>query len=412
MDLRARYSNNGGQSWFPSLIINDDPIDPDASASTIGSGVPATYRIGEYNGVAFTECTAHMAWSGTPTASCGGNMNTYSDRDPQVADLTEPEIFCPDDVVLGCNDSTDPFVTGWATARDTCDANPRVIHVDNVLGGSCPPTPVINNIQRIWSTTDAAGNFASCAQLISIQDFDPPVITVPPPLQLECSGPGGNPSADPQIQAWLAAAGAVDECSAADFGISGVVDPFPVSCDGNPTWVTFSASDQCGNSGFEVSTVTVLDTTPPTVESGSELQILWPPDHEYRCFDGVRASAIVTDTCTAVPSDALIECVSSQCDDAPCPAYPGQGGDGNTINDCTYDPVLDRLCARAERAETNPEGRRYVVNLTAVDDCGNKATGRIFEVFVPRGCDEDDQECIFADWLESGDAAAWDATTN
>lgn len=493
-DLRARYSFSGGASWFASVVVNDAPIDPDASTSTIGAGVPPTYRIGEYNGVTFSECTAHMVWAGDPL--CGGAMDTYYDRDPETGDLTEPEIFCPDDLTLGCNDSTDPDDTGRATARDTCDADPTVIFVDEALGGSCPPTPVIDNIQRIWSTRDAAGNFASCSQLISIQDFDAPVISAPPPLVLECSSLGGVPSADPTVQVWLDSASAVDECSEAELSISGVPPLFPVGCDGDPSLVVFSAIDECGNSGFEVSQVTVLDTVkpslatpvpttfecttgggtpiddpevaawlatattsdacsvpnvthnaPPLLPAGCDpgaatlvtltstdacgnstgasstatvvdstapdvvvdpgFVVLGPPDHEYRCFDGVRASAGVADACDNSPVDVVIACTSSQCDDAPCPEYPGQDGDGSTVNDCTYDPDIDQLCARAERAETNPEGRLYTVDLTATDHCGNADTTVILELFVPHGCTEGDTYCIFSDGFESGDAASW-----
>jgi len=498
VDLRMQYSANGGAGWLPSQIVNDVPIDADASASTIGSGVPPTYRIGEYNGVTFAECTAHMVWPGDPT--CGGNMDTYYDRDPEIADLTAPEIFCPDDVTLGCNDSIDPDDTGRATARDLCDANPVVIFNDQDLGGSCPPTPVITNIRRIWSTEDAGGNSTSCDQLISIQDFDAPVISAPPPLVVECSSLGGVPSADRQIQSWLDTASAADECSDAELSVSGVPPLFPVSCDGTSTFVTFSAIDECGNSGFEVSPVTVVDTVKPSLATPTprtfectaaggipidepsvaawlataatsdvctvpqvvhngppilptacgagastlvtltstdacgnatgasstatvvdttapdvivvpDFVVLGPPDHEYRCIDNVRASAGIADACQSFPIDVVIACTSSQCDDAPCPEYPGQDGDGSTVNDCVYDSLLDRVCARAERAETNPEGRLYTVDLTATDSCGNANTEVLLELFVPHGCGEGDADCLFSDGFESGNAAAWSSSS-
>ena len=496
IDLRVRYSQDGGTSWLPSLIVNDVPIDPDASTSTIGTASPSTFRIGEYNGVTFDQCSAHMIWAGQ--ATCNGSTDAYYDRDPEVADLTEPDITCPDDVVLGCTDSIDPDEIGEATAVDQCDADPEVIFVDNPLGGSCPPTPVIDNIERIWSTYDAAGNINSCTQLISIQDFDAPDITVPDPLVMECNSLGGVPATNPQIQAWLAQGSAEDDCSEVDFGISGVPSLFPVSCAGDEaTWVTFAAADECSNGDFETSTVTVLDTIPPTLEppqpttfecteSGGipsdhpdvvawletvvssdvcsapivshdapallpadcrpgadtvitfssvdgcgaivrdttvatvndltppELdgppgfEVLFPADHDYRCFDDFLAGSPLVDVCDSTPLEIAVSCESSQCDDAPCDQFPGQDGDGSTIDDCTYDADLDQLCARAERAATNPEGRTYTVRVTATDSCGNTAEDlTIFEIFVPFGCDEGDEACLFSDGFESGDPAAW-----
>ncbi len=496
-DLRARYSLDGGADWLPSRIVNDVPIDPDASSSTIGTGLPPTYRIGEYNGVAFGECSAHMVWAGQ--ATCNGTMDTYYDRDPEVGDLDPPQVFCPPDVALGCNDPTSPDAVGRATARDQCDAAPGVIFVDQDLGGSCPPSGVIDSIERIWSSTDAAGNIGSCSQLISINDFDPPVISLPPPLNLECNALGGVPASDPQIQGWLAEAGAQDACSSAQLTTSGVPALFPLNCGGPPTAVTFSSSDQCGNADFAVSTVTVTDTTKPTLAtpipttfectspggtprddpsvaawlatavSGDACSVpavadnapallpaacspgvatrvtftstdgcgnqtlatstatvvdttgpmvsgdvpslvLGPPDHLYRCFDDVSSPFTVSDACASLPLGVAVSCSSSQCDDAPCPEHPGEDGDGNTVDDCTYDPALDRVCARAERAETDPAGRFYDVVLTATDSCGNARPAPILRLFVPHGCAEGDDGCLFSDGFESGNALAWSAS--
>ncbi len=498
VDLRVRYSLDGGTSWLPSRIVNDVPIDPDASTSTIGSGMPPTYRIGEYDGVAFAACTAHLVWAAQGT--CNAPMDTYYDRDPAVGDLDAPAIACPADVVLGCNDSTAPGSTGSASARDDCDPAPAVSFVDHHQGGSCPPTPVIDSIERIWSTRDAAGNLASCSQQISIQDFAPPAIDVPQPLVLECSTQGGVPAADPQIQGWLAAAGAVDSCSTAQLGISGVPALFPVGCAGQQTFVTFSASDACGNADFQLSSVSVHDSVPPTlvapapqrfecrkpggtprddpqvaawlagatssdvcsvpvvsqdapsllpggcnpgastvvhftstdgcgnqrqaqstatvadtvgpVVAGPVLQqVLAPPDHQYRCTDHVAAAVSLADACNSLPLGVAIACSSSQCDDAPCSQHPGEDGDGSTVNDCTYDPILDRLCARAERAETDPAGRVYTVSATASDGCGNLSSQPILRLYVPHGCAEGAADCLFDDGFEAAGLLVWSART-
>ncbi len=491
VDLRLRYSNSGGVSWLPSLIVNDLPVDPDATSSTIGTAIPSTFRIGEYNGVTFSECTAHMAWAGQPT--CGGAMDTYYDRDPEISDLTEPDITCPDDVQLSCVDSTHPSATGWATVSDVCDADPELIYFDQELGGNCPPGVTLNEIDRTWHSDDAAGNSNNCVQHISIFDFDAPDITVPAPIMVECNSPGGVPASDPQIQSWLDLASAVDACSEAELSTFGVPSLFPVSCEATPTFVSFVAGDECGNGDSEASTVTVVDTTPPTLlppapetlectapggtpvddpsvlawamtavsgdvcstptlsVTGPKLlpagcfpgttslvtvaatdlctnraQVdgrvtvvdelppvvsvrvtaveLWPADHEYVCYDDFLAGISISDVCASLPVAVGVTCQSSQCDDAPCDGQP-LDDDGATLDDCSYDDGLDRLCVRAERADFDLAGRLYTVSVEAADSCGNAGTTVVREIHVPHSCGGN--ECLLIDGFESGDTSAW-----
>src|SRR5690606_32116783 len=147
---------------------------------------------------------------------------------------------------------------------------------------------------RIWSATDAAGNFASCQQTISVVDFDPPVIEVPPPLVLECNGPGGVTTDDPAIQAWVALATAVDECGDAEHTV-GLPAILPAGCaPGETTNVIFTAIDECGNSDFAISTVTVVDSTPPELACSADVTMLWPANHKWV---DIGFSALANDVC-------------------------------------------------------------------------------------------------------------------
>ena len=111
-------------------------------------------------------------------------------------------------------------------------------------------------------------------------------------------------------------------------------------------------------------------------------------------IDNVTASVQIVDACDPNAEAASITCVSNQCDDAPCPAKPGENGDGTTINDCIYDPLTDRLTVRSERAGTDPAGRTYSLLMTAVDGCGNEsAPALVFTVHVPHDQDPN-QVCI------------------
>lgn len=270
LDLRACASLDGGTSWLPSVDINDGQFDPGQSTScrfccNVGDCPPAspiTRRIGEYNGVAFGQCTAHMVWA--DNQSCGGGVNPidyFYDRDAELGgDLTPPKIVCPPNTQIGCNDSTDPIATGFATATDECDLDPDVGYVDEMLPGNCPPSTVIFSIRRIWNAFDLAGNINTCEQIISVVDFDAPTIVVPAPLVIPGDTNGGVSSTAKIIQNWVDQAHAIDACSKATLTVI-LPDVFPADCGGKTTNVTFAANDECGNSDFALSSVTVFVKT-------------------------------------------------------------------------------------------------------------------------------------------------------
>jgi len=91
-------------------------------------------------------------------------------------DDTPPVITCPQNVTIQCGASDDPKYTGYATATDDSGV-PPVITWSGRTSGSCPET-----ITRTWTATDAAGNFATCDQTITVtpgywSDVPPQVTT-------------------------------------------------------------------------------------------------------------------------------------------------------------------------------------------------------------------------------------------
>lgn len=107
----------------------------------------------------------------------------------EVADTTPPEITCPPDVTIECDESTDPSNTGSATATDNCDDGlPAPAFSDSVTPGDCPQEYVI---ARRWTSADACGNTASCVQTIKVVDTTAPVIA--------CNAPGTITPADAPI---------------------------------------------------------------------------------------------------------------------------------------------------------------------------------------------------------------------
>ena len=249
-----------------------------------------------------------------------------------------------------------------------------------------PPGPYPLGVTNVELTVTDDGDLSdSCTATITVVDATPPEIDCPADVVLEC--PADTSPAN------TGTATAVDNCSTPVVSYEDVSVP---GCGGTVTITrTWTATDPAGNSSSCVQTIQTVDTTPPVVTPGPNNSVcLWPPNHKYVFIDNVTAAVQIVDACDPDPVAATITCVSNQCDDAPCPAHPGEDGDGNTLNDCSYDPLTDRLTVRSERAGTDPAGRTYSLKMTAVDGCGNEsAPVVVFTVHVPHD-QSPGQQCI------------------
>jgi dienelactone hydrolase len=90
-----------------------------------------------------------------------------------IEDTAEPEITCPEDVTIECDEPRDPSNTGSATATDVCDPDPTVEAASRTVLGECPEVAVIT---RTWTATDACGQPNSCDQTIEVVDTTGPTV--------------------------------------------------------------------------------------------------------------------------------------------------------------------------------------------------------------------------------------------
>ncbi len=120
-------------------------------------------------------------------------------------------------------------------------------------------------------------------------------------------------------------------------------------------------------------TVTVKDSTLPTLRPVSSESILWPPDHALRP---------VTIQANASDNGGSVTLAATVCSNEP----QEDGGDGSTDQDWTT-PVIDNLTGtidvslRAERSGSGG-GRVYTITITATDQSGNASVATV-EVRVP-----------------------------
>ncbi|MEO6133151.1 MAG: HYR domain-containing protein, partial [Saprospiraceae bacterium] len=100
------------------------------------------------------EQTIKRTWKATD--DCGNSSTCV--QTIFVDDNLAPVISCPPNVSIECSASTDPAITGTATATDNCDTTPNITFSDV----SNPTGPQEFTITRTWQATDDCGNSSTC----------------------------------------------------------------------------------------------------------------------------------------------------------------------------------------------------------------------------------------------------------
>jgi hypothetical protein len=123
----------------------------------------------------------------------------------------------------------------------------------------------------------------------------------------------------------------------------------------------------------DTTSISVVDTIPPSLQVTLTPTSIWPPNHRL-----VRIDAVVTaaDTCTP-PHVVLTSITSDQPDDG-----TGDGDTAGDIEDAQVDTLDRSFLVRAERSGGDKNGRTYTVTYTATDASGNK-TNASATVHVP-----------------------------
>ncbi len=170
--------------------------------------------------------------------------------------------------------------TDMATASDNCDTMVDVTFEDIVGNGPC-------DVIRTWTATDDCGNTVTATQNISADDSTPPTLSgVPTDVSAACDN----------IPANTATVTASDNLDT-DVQVTFTETSQAGTCDGNCTIIrTWTATDDCGNAAVGTQTITVSDTTPPTLSDV-------PVDLTIFCSeDVIFPNPVAADNC----SDATI----------------------------------------------------------------------------------------------------------
>lgn len=278
-----------------------------------------------------------------------------------IDDTIDPVITCPANRTISCDESTDPANTGSATATDNCTASPAITYSDVETGGACPQE---KTIARTWTATDDCGNIDQCVQTITVEDNVDPVITCPANLTIDCN--------DPTDPGTTGAATATDNCDAS------VDITYADSQVGNVVTRTWTATDDCGNTDQCQQTITIEDTTPPSLTCPSAVAV--------QCVGDVPAPNVslvtTSDDCDPAPVVTFISDVSdgNSCPEIITRTYRSTDASGNYVEctqtitiDDTIDPVI--TCPADAAVECggsiNPAATGWA---TATDNCDPNVT--------------------------------------
>jgi hypothetical protein len=183
----------------------------------------------------------------TATDDCGNS--TVVEQIIHVVDTTRPDIETPvaPEIQVECDDVV-PFTAPEFT--DVCDENLEItFSADTLNVNACG-----YDIVRIWIALDNCGNDTTAQQIIRVRDTERPVFAgVPANTAVECSAIPAPANVT-----------ATDNCSVP------IVTFSQTATTGCPYTITrrWVAVDACGNEAEVVQTLTVTDTTRPTVVDG------------------------------------------------------------------------------------------------------------------------------------------------
>lgn len=280
--------------------------------------------------------TTTVTWTATDAS---GNV-TLGQQTVTIQDTTPPELVISASTTVECEGPNTP-VTLEYTVSDIYDQAP-------VVTNDAPESFPMGTTTVTWTATDGSGNSVTGTQEVVIQDTTEPTLTIPAGVLVEATSSNGTPVN-------FGEATATDVCDD-DVDVSNNAPAvFPLGV----TLVTWTATDDSGNSVSDTQEVVVQDTTPPVVSFSLSTSTLWPANHKMvQVASGISASDIADEGPSVVITVTSDEDINGT-------------GDGNTELD--WEVMGGDVYLRAER-DGSQDGRVYTVMVVATDASGNTTT--------------------------------------
>ena len=237
---------------FLAGAVGSDIVD---DAVTITNDAPALFQVGETT-VTFT------------AADDAGNTATAT-ATVTVTDVTAPTIMAPADVSVEGDTASGADPAGTALAAFLAGAVGSDFVDDTVtITNDAPALFPVGETVVTFTGADDAGNTATATATVTVIDATAPMITAPADVSVEGDTVGGADPSGAALAAFLA--GAVGSDIVDDTITNDAPALFPVG----ETIVTFTATDDAGNTATADATVTVTDTIGPmlTVPNDSTIE--------------------------------------------------------------------------------------------------------------------------------------------
>jgi len=212
-----------------------------------------------------------------------------------VSDLVPPTITCPANTTVTCAVFVPPALPFTGSASDNCGGTPTITHVGDVITNqTCRDRFTLT---RTYRATDACGNSATCAQIITVFDNVAPSVICPAPVTVQCA------SAVPPVDVNTVIT--ADLCGNAGLVVTHVGDVISGQTCANRFTVTrtYRSTDVCGNSATCSQIITVFDNTAPVVVCRNVTIFL--DANGNATVTPVQLLSSVSDNCTATPALVL-----------------------------------------------------------------------------------------------------------
>ncbi|TDO77976.1 gliding motility-associated-like protein [Flavobacterium chryseum] len=224
------------------VVLGTSTTADNCGVASVTNNAPTTFPIG----------TTTVTWTVTDNS---GNTQTCT-QTVTVTDTQKPTITCPSNVTKAADANSctaSGVVLGTPTTADNCG----VASVTN----NAPTTFPIGTTTVTWTVTDNSGNTQTCTQAVTITDTQKPTITCPSNVTKaadanSCTASGvvlGTPTT-------------ADNC-----GVASVTNNAPSTFPIGTTIVTWTVTDNSGNTQTCTQTVTVTDTQKPTITCPSNI---------------------------------------------------------------------------------------------------------------------------------------------
>jgi gliding motility-associated-like protein len=280
-----------------TVTVNDNlpPIAPTLATATDACSITVTAPTANDNcsGTVTGTTTAPLTYNAqgtytiTWTFTDGNGNSSTATQSVVVLDTSAPTIVAPSTVNATANAACNAtgIVLGTPTTADNCS----VTSVTN----NAPATFPLGTTLVIWTVSDAAGNSSTAAQSVTITDNTVPTISAPGALtvQANVSCASFNVNLGTPITA--------DNC-----GVASVSNNSPAVFPLGATTVTWTVTDNSGNTATATQTVTVVDQGAPSLIAPANITI--PAGATCSVTPTNIGNAFTADNCTAgtVTNDA------------------------------------------------------------------------------------------------------------